>query len=197
MDDLLFEPDTHEYRHHGLVVPSVTQVLEPLVDFSRVPEHVLDYARERGQAVHLACQLYDEDDLDIASLDPVIVPYLEAWIKFKADTKFEVLGIEQQYVHPVHRYAGTIDRRGIMGITGERAILEIKAVAKLSPVTGLQTAGYKELVERQTAEPGLARYSVRLRDNGLYELKHYDSADDFRVFLSLLNVRNWRSKHAA
>jgi hypothetical protein len=197
MDELLFEPDTHVYRHHGMVVPSVTQILEPLVDFSMIPRATLDYAAERGKAVHLACQLYDESDLDIGSLDPVIVPYLEAWIKFLDDTKFTVEGIEQQFVHTIHRYAGTIDRHGHMGMTGRNAVVDIKCVAKLSPVTGLQTAGYKELVQRDTGIKDLARYSVRLRDNGLYELQHYDNTDDFRVFLSLLNVRNWRSKYAA
>src|SRR5690348_16409857 len=88
MDELLFEPDNHVYTVNGIVVPSVTQILEPLVDFSKIPAAVLEYAKLRGEAVHLACELYDQNDLDIDNLDTVIVPYLEAWIKFKADTGF-------------------------------------------------------------------------------------------------------------
>src|SRR5690606_20318453 len=96
MDDLIFEPDNHEYRHRGVVVPSVTQILGSLVDMSAIPQDKLEYARARGQAVHLACELYDQDDLDMASLDEVIVPYLEAWIKFKKEAGFIVSSIEQQ-----------------------------------------------------------------------------------------------------
>src|SRR5690606_30677627 len=144
----------------------------------------------------LACELYDQDDLDMASLDEVIVPYLEAWIKFKKEAGFIVSSIEQQMVHPIHRYAGTIDRIGYMGLIDKQAVLDIKCVAKLSPVTGLQTAAYKQLIE-QAGQQELARYSLRLRPNGQYELQRYDEPDDIRTFLSLLNIFYWRQRHAA
>lgn len=196
MDDLLFEPDAHEYKYRGLDVPSVTTILNPLYNFDGIPKDHVEYARLRGQAVHKACELYDQNDLDIDSLDPVIVPYLEAWIKFKADTGFIVHTAEKQLVHPTYRYAGCIDRLGHMGMTGKDSVLDIKCVAKLSPITGLQIAGYKALAELDKSAKYEDRYSVRLKNNGQYELKHYDSPDDFRVFLSLLNIFNWRKKHA-
>jgi hypothetical protein len=197
MDELLFEPDDHVYTHRGMVVPSVTQLLSPLVDMSGIPPENVEYARIRGEAVHLACELYDQDDLDIDTLDPVIVPYLGAWIKFKAETRFTVHTIEERIAHPIHRYAGTIDRTGHMGMHDVDAVLDIKAVAKLSPVTGIQVSAYKELAERDKGVTGLARYSVRLCNDGKYELKRYEEPDDFRIFLSLLNIHNWRKKHEA
>jgi hypothetical protein len=197
MDELLFEPDTHEYRHRGMVVPSVTQLLAPLVDFSGIPPENVEYARLRGEAVHFACELYDQNDLDMDTLDPKIVPYLQAWIKFKAETGFVVHTVEERIPHPIHRYAGMIDRTGFMAMNNVQAVLDIKCVAKLSPVTGLQTAAYKELVERDKGITGLARYSVRLGGDGKYELKRYEEPDDFRVFLSLLNLHNWRKKYEA
>ena len=59
-----FDPIEHIYRFDGQRVPSVTQILEPLIDYSGVPNGVLQYAADRGTAVHLATEFYDDGDLD-------------------------------------------------------------------------------------------------------------------------------------
>jgi hypothetical protein len=43
-----FEPAGHEYKLGGRVVPSVSQVLEPLAMLDGIPEKVLEEARIRG-----------------------------------------------------------------------------------------------------------------------------------------------------
>lgn len=79
---LEFDSSSHTYRVGGVVVPSVTQILSPLVDFSMVTPDVLAAKAAIGTAVHLACELYDMDDLIEYDLDPVLVPYFEGWKKF-------------------------------------------------------------------------------------------------------------------
>lgn len=199
-NDLILEPDSHEYRHRGRVVPGVTQLLSQLVDMNGIPLKNIEHAKDRGQKVHRACELYDQNDLDISSLDHVIVPYLEAWILFRKETDFEPSKgmIEAKFFHPTAYYAGTIDRVGFMGMRNTLALVDVKVVAKLSAVTGVQTAAYKELVQRSGLhKEEIERFAVRLRDNGKYEIQQYTDPDDYRVFLSLINLRNWRTKHAA
>lgn len=192
---LHFEPETHTYRVQGAIIPAVTHVIDPLHDLSGIPAATLEYASARGKAVHLATELYDFDDLDIDSLDPEIVPYLKAWIKFREETSLSIGMIEEKLFHSVYRYAGALDR--VITLFGSDAILDIKCVAKLNPATAIQTAAYKELVEKNTAYKNLKRYAVQLKRDGKYKLEEYKDPDDFRVFMSCLALHNWRAKHAS
>ena len=56
---LSFDPITHQYRLDGERVPSVTQVLSVcgLIDDTWYTEE----SRQRGQAIHLATKLLDEE----------------------------------------------------------------------------------------------------------------------------------------
>jgi hypothetical protein len=62
---LIFDPELHEYRLTGVLVPSVTQVLRQTgyIDLSDVPADTLEAARERGRRVHQALHYLLEDDL--------------------------------------------------------------------------------------------------------------------------------------
>jgi len=196
--ELTFDAESHVYRLRGVVIPNVTRVLEPLSDFSRVPFEALELARQRGTAVHKACELYDMDDLDLErSLDPVLVPYLEAWIRFTADTKCKHLHIEARVWSDAYRYAGTLDR---ISIIGKRiTLLDIKS-GQYSPAVELQTAAYQQaayerglLNKRQT----IVRYAVHLFDDGTYRMHHCKNlfASDLNVFVSALTLYHWRLKH--
>lgn len=192
MAELLFDPVEHVYRVGGHRVPSVTQTLAPLVDYSMVPKETLERARLLGQAVHLTTQLYDEDDLDMDALDDELKPYLTAWIRFRADTRFVPETIEKRLYHPTLRYAGTPDRSGI--ISGRRAVIDIKKMLVLGPVIGIQLAAYQELF-RTCGTDVLDRYALGLRADGTYRLVPYTDKGDWPAFLSLLTIRNWREKN--
>lgn len=192
MAELLFDPVEHAYTVSGQRVPSVTQTLAPLVDYSMVPRETLERGRQLGQAVHLTTQLYDEDDLDMDNLADELKPYLTAWIKFRAETGFVPETIEKRLYHPTLRYAGTPDRSGL--IRGRRAVIDIKKMLTLGPVIGLQLAAYKELFERN-GTPIEDRYALGLRADGTYRLQLYTDKGDWPVFLSLLTIRNWKEKN--
>lgn len=193
MARLTFDHDTHTYRADGKVVPSVTQLLAPLFDFSMVREEVMALAAERGSAVHKATELFDGDDLDETSLDPRLVGYLDAWKRFRDEAKFEPFddGIEKPLYHPIYGYAGTPDRFGTL--KGEPCTLDLKTVSRLHAATAVQTAAYQQLGIKN-GTPTSVRASVRLKPDGTYELKRYSSAKDWPMFLSLLTVHNWRNE---
>lgn len=179
-----FDPSTHTYTLNGVVVPSVTQILREcgIIDTSRYAPG----SAERGTAVHLACQLHDENDLDEASLDPQIVPYLEGWRRFIKECAFEPQSIEQIVVSGTYGYAGTLDRTGLL--YGRPAILDIKSGSP-EPWASLQLAGYAEAL----GEPNRRRLAVHLPGDGTYRLHEYRDPSDRRVFLSAVAVCQWKN----
>lgn len=190
---LTFDEAAHEYRHDGALVPNVTRVLEEVVDFRFVKAEVMERARQLGRAVHVGCELIDQGRLDIATVAPVVEPYLAAYEKFMREVQPEWHGVEEQVYHPSHRYAGTLDRRG--RVRERIAILDIKSGAKVKSV-GLQTAAYLEAHASTYAVPldSPERYALYLDEDGTYDLVQIKTSrhNDFRIFLSALNLYNWR-----
>lgn len=189
-----FDPAGHVYRLDGAVVPGVTTVIASLYDFSSIPAWILDRKSAIGRAVHLATELYDDGDLDEESVDPVVRPYLDAWIRFRKETGCAVLHSERQMSDPLLRYAGTVDR--VLAFGSVRWIADIKSTVVLDPAVGVQTAGYKRLaIAEGLADESAKRAAVQLRPDGTYRFVPYEKPDDERCFLSLLNVYHWRQKN--
>lgn len=190
--DLHFDPDAHVYRLDGQVVPSVTQLLKPIgQDFSMVPPDVLEAKRALGTAVHLACELDDEGDLDDDSLDPVLAPYVSAWRKFKAETRAMIVMNERQLGHLTLRYAGTLDR--LAKIRSDMWLLDIKTSAEPHASYGVQLSGYEELLraDEYTDQP-VKRGTVHLRDDGTYRLHEFKNPNDAAAFRACLSLFHWK-----
>lgn len=196
MSGFHFDAVAHKYYLGDRLLPSVTEVCRPLYDFSEIKPEVLQYAAERGTAVHLACELHDRGSLDRKSIDPAIAGYVAAWISYRADVDCEWDIIEQPMHHPRLLYAGTPDRIGT--VDGKRAVIDIKTTSVMSPAVGVQLAGYQmmEPVDASKAQ-NVLRVAVQLRKDGTYRTHQFDSRGDSMTFLSLLNIHNWRLKNAA
>lgn len=190
-----FVEKTHEYFVGADKVPSVTTVLESerLVDLDGVPEALLEYSRGLGKAVHRATELNDVGDLDDATLDPAIEPYLKAWKRFRYDTGFVVESLERVVFNPVYRYAGTLDRLGRFGGgRGVSAIIDIKTGAPRKS-TGYQLAAYLgalPIVEQRNRR----RFACHLLADGRYALVEYVKPSDWNVFLAALTLYNVRKE---
>lgn len=195
MTALSFDAVRHEYRLDGMPVPSVTQVIDFLNDYAGVNPAALEVARARGEAVHLATALDDNNDLDESSVDPIVMPYLVAWHRFKSETQFVCELIETRVYSDRYRYAGTPDRYGYFPSRRYSAVLDLKTTAQIMPATGPQTAAYAAaLVENGFAKKP-RRFTVQLRTDSSYRLIEHDDAADLSVFLSALTLYNWRKKH--
>lgn len=192
---LRFDADTHTYWLGDAKVPSVTRILSPLTDLSAIPKGVLQYAADRGTAVHYGCELYDTDTLDWDSLTEELVPYIEAWAEFRAITGFKPQRIESRVFHPGLFYAGTLDRTGV--IEGELAILDIKTSKTMYPTVGMQLAAYAEALHATEPEAPrhTARYAVQLKDDGTWKLHPYTDKTDWPTFVSLRTLVGWADKH--
>ncbi len=182
---LTFDDATHTYFWNGKQVPGVTSVLSPLSNFKGVPKHILEAAGERGTAVHLCCEYDDKGILDEASIDPAIAGYVQAWRKFRSEMQPEWTHIEHQCYHEALRYAGTLDRAGL--IRGQRYVLDIKTSAAASRLWGVQIAAYANAIKM----PDALRASVQLRPDGTYRFIEWADRSDWSVFVSLLTINNF------
>ena len=161
--------DTSQYVVDGLRVPSVTEALAlvGLYDFSHIPADRLEHARERGQEVHEWLMLEDQgfvgpDD----ELPEEILGYVGAYLRFKNESGFVPHRIEQVVVNKTYRYAGALDRAG--ELNSKRALLDLKAVAKIGPATSLQTKAYALCLDEHHD-----RYALQLKPDGTYRLQAY------------------------
>lgn len=196
---LTFEPVEHVYHYRGERVPSVTQVLDVIDETWRVDPLVLRAAAERGVAVHRATELDDDGDLDIDDLDPVLLPYLKAWRRFRSDMGFRVLHSESRIWHDGMRFAGTLDRIGTFAAAGRKPgdlqLLDIKS-GSAWPSHGPQTAAYAEAFSRLTREKIADRWCVYLRPDGLYRLVRQEHPGDWATFVACLSIRQFRARTA-
>ena len=190
MTDLAFDEATHTYRWRGVVVPSVTQVLRPLIDLSGIPPAVLEAKRDLGTRVHAACQFDAEGDLDEATVEDDVAPYLEAWRRFLAESDAVVMASERRVFHPLYRYAGTLDLELV--IARMPWIVDIKTSLATPLSTGPQTAAY--LAARNGAA-NMRRAALRLRPDSTYRFDQLQDADDWSVFLACLTLHRYQESH--
>lgn len=193
---LQFDEATHRYTLDGAELPSVTKILDDVFDeYRSIDQDTLRRAQERGTAVHKACELYDLEKLDLTTVDDSIAPYLESYIKFISDSKFEHHAVEQKVVSRKYGYAGTLDRLGVLGKSKRRCQIDLKSAVSVSRSVGPQTAAYEQAArEENWIEPKeiMDRYALQLRADGGYRLLPSKSPADFSVFLSALTIYKFK-----
>lgn len=178
-----FDPITHTFRINGVPVPSVTQALKGvgIIDDRWYTEE----ARERGIAVHSACQYLDEECLDWETVSPEILPYVEAYQKFKDESGFVPAMIEEPVFNQVYFYGGILDRTGLLN--GKPILLDLKS-GDPEPWADLQTAGYLGCLVLPHH-----RYTLRLFPEGRYKLSdERKDPNDLRLFLNTVGIAHWK-----
>lgn len=193
-DMLHFDHEKHVYTllPKKIVLPSVSEIIRPLSDFSRIPQATLEFARARGVAVHKACELHDLGTLDEDDLDDQLLPYLDGWKKFCADHNPVHTLIEHPLYHDTMLYAGTPDR--VSAIGGRTIVLDIKATATLNPAVAVQLSAYGMMAARYLDQNIAGYWSVRLLPSGGYEIVNHANATS--TFIACHNVFNWKRKNA-
>ncbi len=194
---LEFDAATHTYRAGGVIVPSVTQVLEAVgvVDYSYLPPSTRNMALQRGSYVHLACQMDDEGDLDEDALDPALLPYVAAWRAFRAERGFTFQEIERRVHSARYGYAGTLDRTGT-NADGDLCLIDIKT-SRAEGWVRLQTAAY---AGAQDEPRRYLRGCAELHADGTYRALWFPATEfqaDFNGFLSCLHVFRLQEKFGA
>lgn len=203
MTGLTFEASTHTYTLDGVVTPSVTGVLKPLIDFSGIPDYTLEAARARGTIVHEAIAYHNEGTLNhMAFLAdfPEYAGYLDGWLAFTAQRRFVPRVCECRVASRRLHVAGTLDVLG--ELDGEAVLLDYATGDPRSVSKDYQTAAYLGLALEWAQEPDgdprlraffamhalVRRYAVALRKDGTFQLHPYTDPSDFRKFLALVEA---------
>jgi len=196
MTDFRFEPEGHKYFVGDREIPGTTQILSDLgiVDLPMVRAEVLEQKSRLGTSVHEVCSRWDQGMLDITSLNPLLLPYLESWITFASDFGIEHSMIEYCSYSTKWQFGGTSDR--ISKITkgkfkNKTVIIDIKTGTYLEGVA-LQTAAYSLIWNELGTQKATVRMAVQLRE-GKYKVYPYLNKNDERIFLACLQV--WKYKN--
>jgi hypothetical protein len=190
---LRFEPVPHRYflEPDGIELPSVTTVLKEtrMIDYSMIPQDLLEAAAKRGTTVHELLRLLDDGDLDWEVTDEEFKGYFTAYQQFCKDSRFTPHLVEHRVWHPQWLYAGTLDRTGTMG--ADLVCLDFKTGLVL-PGHALQLAAYTMCL------PDPRRYrriGLQLSGDGSYRAHEWPGRDlrqDFDLFLAALACRRWQ-----
>lgn len=188
-----FDEATHTYRDSaGLVIPSVTTILKPLYDFSRIDKEVLEAKAKLGTWVHKASELIDTFSLDWSSVPEACMKYLQAYEKWLDEmcpiiTHSETLVFSAQY-----RYAGTFDRVAI--VNGKRYLIDIKTTAVISKAVGVQLAAYQKALLEYKGIEVQGRAALQLKPDGTYRFVPFDKPSDFAVFVACKTLWNFEQE---
>ena len=146
-----YNDELHEYRIDGKIVPGVTEILTDTgwMDYSKIPEHIREFALQRGSYVHLACAMLVRDELDWSTVDEQILPYVRGYERFLKDTGLKPLLVEKPMGSERWGYGGTLD---ILGeVRGKQWLVDIKS-GMVMPLCQIQTAAYEELLPDEYKE---------------------------------------------
>ena len=192
---LRFFEDGHRYELDGIVIPSVSKILERMCDFRFVKEADLERSRRRGKAIHKTIEMYELDTLEQSTLSPFLQRCLANWIDFKKDCEYEVVHTERLVHSSSFGYAGTLDSGGIL--RRKDTLLDMKSGA-VYPWHKLQTMGYKIAgVERGIMTNTTNRASLYIDDQEWQIQYHDNDGGDRAAFLSLLTIYKWEIANGA
>jgi hypothetical protein len=186
MTDLTFFDKGHIYILDGEKIPCVSDLCRFLHReiYKDAPLWQMEAAADRGTKVHAATEALDRTGR--AEIEDDYLPYLQAYALFlkEHDVQWEL--IEHPDYHPAHRYAGTIDRYGM--VDGFKTLLDIKTTYKVyKPLCGASLNLYRLMLEARgkTVERLLI---LHLRKDGSYKLLRFDADDSVPMALITLHT---------
>ncbi len=176
MAQLLFFDQGHRYTVDGQELPSVSQLCRFLSReiYGEINQYTLDAAASRGTKVHKATEaldLYGKVDVD-----DDLLPYLNAYLKFRREHTVQWERVEYATYHPEDDYAGTIDRYG--DVDGKRAVVDFKTTYTVhKPLCAASLNLYRRMMEANGNRVD-ALYILHLRKDGNYKLVEFPISDD-------------------
>jgi hypothetical protein len=177
----------------GIKVPRLTDVLQDfgIVDYSRIPKGVREFALDRGSKVHKMTELFDKGILREETLDSRLVPYLDGWKMAVEKEGLEFTYIEVRMFNQTYFYTTKPDRIGTAA--GVPVVIEIKTGAvpwwggmQCSAQAACFPEGHK-----------YKRIAIGLPGDGSYHLVTFTDPNDRPLILSAITLYNLKQKHNA
>jgi hypothetical protein len=190
--EVSFDPEKHEYRCNGVVVPHVTQILAASgkCHWSCVDEEIRLHSIKRGQSVHWLTELEDQGALDYRTVPYGLRGYRKAYCTWKRHSGFHVIWIERKFVSQ-YGFAGTLDRAGSFPATamygsGTSAVVDLKT-GPIQDYVRYQLCAYTLAVDpRPAIARTVRRIALRLCEDGTYRVREWAMStwdQDFSSFM--------------
>ena len=185
----IFREWDHTYWYCDVRLPSVTEIMKPLYDFSKVDPEILSTAADFGTAVHKAVKLWIDGRLDMDTLDPALKKPLEGFMRwYEKGMCGAGLGTleycEEPLMHSRLKYSGTPD------LVFEYGIVDIKTRPYNAITDPVQLAGYEGLVGGTC----LKRYVLFIDLDGNVKLTNAYKKQSGVIFRKLLD--KWKMDKA-
>ncbi len=194
LDELEFYAGDHRYLVRGRELPSVTTLMRQHgIGFQGyAPQSALD----RGNFVHEASLLIDEDDLHWPNVPEAWRGYCEAYAAARKAEHLTVVQAEGRVWHPHYRYAGTLDR--VVLVLRDRLLRVRELKTGDASDVECQVAAYvqarncwypHDLVDARVGE------CLKLNHNGTFRLYDIDLEDGWRGFSACLILEERVRRH--
>lgn len=189
MPTLTFAEETHQYRLDGIVIPSVTQIMEPLsrAKYKTIDESILRVAAKRGSDVHEAIEFYAR--YGIMECQQEAEPYVKAYMKWAQEYAPQTIQTEQATWHKQLMYAGTVDTVSL--VQGKKTLIDYKTTAELNDMlTSVQLEAYAQALSSHGVDIE-QKAILHLRRDETYRFKVYPLHDveAWKTFSALLTIR--------
>ena len=189
-----FDETTHTYYLDGVKIPSVSEIISPLVDYSEVNPITLANACNYGKAVHKTIELWLNGTLDEENLSEGLKQPLGEFKKTQNIFSLELFAGEIKLFDEKLRFAGTLD------LLWKNQIVDIKTRKYNSIIDDLQLTGYEILTGCKCE-----KYILELLPNKPYNLIKIDNKQAKSMFLFMLEywhktnefneeLNSWRGK---
>lgn len=193
---LTFDAEHHVYTLDGKVLPSITQIIRPLVNYDAVPKAVLENAANFGRNVHKMVELECCGALDEEALDDKLRPALAAFRGWRRQNSGDVI-CEIPMAHARLKFAGTPDL-----IFDGHSIIEIKTRKTNLLTDPIQTAAQEMLWLANYGAKGDYQHGVlELYADGRHHFQPFttkqkrEAANRFRYLLDYhvmsTNIKTW------
>jgi hypothetical protein len=188
---ITFQEEGHQYQIDGVPVPSVTQVVDQLHNFTGSKDATA--AMARGTLIHKACELIVLGTLDWSTVDNSIYPEVMLFAGWWDQSKIKPLLVEGLVGSKQYKFAGRLDLFGIWK-TG-LALIDFKTGNEY-PAYRFQTAGLEVALREMIGMNPLAkfeiqRYCLYLKGDKARPVRHEDPRDRSR-FLAALTCSHTR-----
>lgn len=138
---LEFDEETHTYIKNGIILKSVTQILQELfpLKYDNVPKEVLQNKANYGTELHKFIEIIEKKKpkKPLAYIKRYYKPNiyqeesLKDYLKIKDEYKIKITDSEKRISYE-YKYAGTLDLKGY--VNGKSAIIDIKTTYELDDV---------------------------------------------------------------
>ncbi|MGR3301258.1 MAG: hypothetical protein ACUZ8I_02025 [Candidatus Scalindua sp.] len=138
-----FVYDEIERKHtlNGKPIGSVSQIIAPLNDFSKIPPGKLERKRQLGIEFHEAIRLHLLDDLAFDDLDPDLVKPMNTFTEWWTGLR-KIISIERPIYHKILKYCGQPD------LVCDNAIYDWKLRGFMPAVDRLKLEAYRHMVSK-------------------------------------------------